>query len=85
MYCTYKMAMGGMYWCTCSEIVCCISKQTIHIQQAVVTVHHHPQSTLVQARQSSDVVRQALNVIINKLEGGVCSTLPVQGISDPRH
>ena len=76
---TYK------YQFTCTEIVCCVSKQTIHIQQAEVTVHHHPQSTLGQAGQGSDFIRQSLNVVINQLEGGLCSTLTVQGISDPCH
>ena len=85
MLCGPYMAMSCMYWFTCSEIVCCVSKQTIHIQQTVVTVHHHPQHTLGQAGQSSDVIRQSLNVIINQLESGLCSTLTVQGISDPCH
>ena len=70
---------------TCCEGVCCVIKRTIHIQQAVVTVHHYPQHTLGQAGQGSDVVRQSLDVIINQLEGGLCSTLTVQCISDPRH
>ena len=70
---------------TCCEGVCCVFKRTIHIQQAVVTVHHHPQHTLGQPGQGSDVVRQSLNVIINQLEGGMFSTATVQSISDPRH
>ena len=70
---------------TCCEVVCCTFKRTIHIQQAVVTVHHHPQHTLCQGGQGSDVVRQSLCVISNQLEGGLCSTLTVQSISDPCH
>ena len=74
-----------MYQCTCIEAACCVSKETIHIQQTVVTVHHHLQHTLGQAGQGRDVIRQFLNIIINQLEGGLCSTLTVQGISDPCH
>ena len=70
---------------TCHERVSCVCSSTIHIQQAVVTVHHHPQHTLGQPGQGSDVVRQSLDVIINQLEGGLCATLTVQCISDPRH
>ena len=55
------------------------------MQQAVVTVHHYPQHTLGQGGQGSDVVKQSLDVIINQLEGGLCSTLTVQCISDPCH
>ena len=72
---------------TCCEVVCCTSKQlkSVHIQQAVVTVHHYPQHTLGQGGQGSDVVRQSLCVISNQLKGGLCSTLTVQCISDPCH
>ena len=70
---------------TCCDGVCGVSIRTIHIQQAVVTVHHHPQHTLGQGGKGSDVVRQSLDVIINQLEGGLCSTLTVQCISDPCH